>query len=99
MYMRVTTFKIAPERIPELAAKVQDMKRLAKVIPGLVQSHVAWRADGQGTVIGIYESRERAQAAMGRIQAMWGVMAGLVSGAPNVDAYDVVERVAPPVES
>lgn len=98
MYMRVTTFKVAPERIPELAAKVHDMKRIAKVIPGLVQSHVAWREDGQGTVVGIYESRERAQAAMGRIQAMWGVMASLVSAAPNVDAYDVVERVAPPAE-
>lgn len=99
MYMRVTTFKVAPERVPELAAKVADMKRLAKAIPGLVQSHVAWREDGQGTVIGIYESRERAQAAMGRIQAMWGAMASVVSGAPRVDAYDSVERVAPPAET
>lgn len=96
MYMRVTTFKVAPERVPELAAKVADMRRLATVIPGLVQTHIAWREDGQGTVVGVYESRERAEAAVGRIQAMWGVMAALVSGAPRVDAYDTVERLQGP---
>jgi hypothetical protein len=90
MYMRVTTFKVDPARLPELARRVADMKRLANVIPGLVTSHVAWREDGLGTVIGVYESRERATAATKRIQAMWGVMAALVSEAPRVDAYDVV---------
>jgi hypothetical protein len=90
MYMRVTTFKVEPARLPELAQRVADMKRLANVIPGLVSSHVAWRGDGQGTVVGIYESQERAIAATKRIQAMWGVMASLVAEAPRVDAYDVV---------
>lgn len=94
MYMRVTTFKVAPERLDELAAKVADMKRLAKAIPGLVSTHVAWRGDGQGTVVSLYESKERAQAAVGRIQAVWGAMAGVVAGAPRVDAYDTVEAVS-----
>ena len=93
MYMRVTTFKVAPERLGELEAKVADMKRLAKAIPGLVSTHVAWRADGQGTVVSLYESKERAQAAVSRIQAVWGAMASLVSGAPRVDAYDTVEAI------
>lgn len=90
MYLRVTTFKVDPDRLQELARRVADMTRLARVIPGLVSSHVAWRADGQGTVIGVYESQEHAIAATRRIQAMWGVMASLVSEAPRVDAYDVV---------
>ncbi len=94
MYMRVTTFKVAPERLDELASKVGEMKRLAKAIPGLVSTHVAWRADGQGTVVSLYESKERAQAAIGRIQAVWGAMAGIVSGAPRVDAYDQVEPIS-----
>lgn len=94
MYMRVTTFKVAPERLEELAAKVADMKRLAKAIPGLVSTHVAWRADGQGTVVSLYESKERAQAAVGRIQAVWGAMASVVASAPRVDAYDIVEAIS-----
>jgi len=93
MYMRVTTFKVAPERLGELETKVTDMKRLARAIPGLVSTHVAWRADGQGTVVSIYESKEKAATAIGRIQAVWGAMAGLVSGAPRVDAYDTVEAI------
>ncbi len=96
MYMRVTTFKVAPENLPELTRKVADMQRLAQVIPGLVSSHVAWRGDGQGTVVGIYESQERAIAATKRIQAMWGVMASLVTEAPRVDAYDVVQTMRTP---
>ncbi|MDX2202087.1 MAG: hypothetical protein NW223_05010 [Hyphomicrobiaceae bacterium] len=96
MYMRITTFKVEPDRLPELARRVEDMKRLAAVIPGLVASHVAWRADGQGTVVGIYESQERAGAAARRIQAMWGAMAPLVSEAPRVDAYDVVVPMRTP---
>lgn len=94
MYMRVTTFRIAPERLPELATKVSEMKRVATAIPGLISTHVAWRDDGQGTVVSIYESQEKARAAVGRIQAVWGAMAGLVSGAPRVDAYDTVETVS-----
>ena len=92
MYMRVTTFKVAPERLDELAAKVADMKRLAKAIPGLVSTHVAWRAEG--TVVSLYESKERAAAAIGRIQAVWGAMASVVAGAPRVDAYDTVEAIS-----
>lgn len=94
MYMRVTTFKVAPERLAELAAKVAEMKRIAAAIPGLVSTHVAWRGDGQGTVVSVYESKEKAQAAMARIQAVWGAMASVVSGSPRVDAYDMVEVVS-----
>jgi hypothetical protein len=93
MYVRVTTFKVAVERLPELAQTVQEMRRLAKAIPGLVNAYVSWRGDGQGSVIAVYESKARAEAAAGRIQALWGAVAGLVAGVPRVDVYDTVEKI------
>ena len=37
---------------------------------------------------GLYESKEAADAAVARIQAIWGNLAGLLSGAPRTDAYE-----------
>jgi hypothetical protein len=38
--------------------------------------------------VAIYESKEKADAAVARIAAIWGNLAGLVSGAPRTDAYE-----------
>jgi quinol monooxygenase YgiN len=93
MYMRVTTFKVDPARLPELTAKVEEMAPRAKALPGIVDVTVAWRADGQGVLIGVYQSKEAAERAVARIQALWGNLAGLVSGAPRVDAYETAHRL------
>jgi quinol monooxygenase YgiN len=94
MYVRVTTFKIDPRRLAELAETVKEMRRLTKALPGLQDAYVSWREDGQGAVISIYESKARAEAAAGRIQAIWGAVAGLVTSVPRVDIYDTVEKIA-----
>ena len=93
MYARVTTFKVDPARVAELSAKVVEMAPRAKALPGIVDVYVAWRADGQGVLIGIYQSKEAADRAVARIQALWGNLAGLVTGAPRIDAYETAERL------
>jgi hypothetical protein len=88
MYARVTSFKVDPARLPELSAKIEEMAPRAKALPGIIDAYVAWRDDGQGVLVAIYESKEAAARAVGRIQAIWGSLAGLVSAAPRTDAYD-----------
>jgi quinol monooxygenase YgiN len=88
MYIRVTTFKVEPSRLPELTAKVGEMGPRAKALPGMIDAYVAWRGDGQGVLVGIYQSKDAANASVARIQAIWGSLAGLVSGAPKTDAYE-----------
>lgn len=94
MYARVTAFKVDPERLAELPTKVDEMAPRAKALPGVVDIYAAWRGDGQGVVVAIYESKEAADKAVGRIQALWGSLAGLVSTAPRTDAYDTVAHLA-----
>ena len=88
MYARVTSFKVDPARLQELSAKIEAMGRRAKALPGMVDAYVAWRGDGQGVVVAIYQSKADADRAVARIQALWGDLAGLLSGAPRTDAYE-----------
>jgi hypothetical protein len=41
----------------------------------------------------IYKSKADADAAAGKIQALWGSMADLLKGAPSANAYDNVEQI------
>jgi hypothetical protein len=93
MYARVTSFKVDPSRLPELAAKVKEMGPRARALPGMVDAYAAWRGDGQGVVVALYENKEAADRTVGRIQALWGDLAGLVSGAPRTDAYENAEHI------
>ena len=93
MYARVTSFKVDPSRLSELSAKIEEMGPRAKALPGMVDAYAAWRADGQGVLVAIYQSKESADAAVARIQAIWGNLASLVSGAPRTDAYENAAHV------
>jgi hypothetical protein len=93
MYARITKFKVDPARLGELSAKIKTMGPAAKALPGIVTAYAAWRGDGQGTVVAIYRSKAEADTAVAKIQALWGDLAGLLSGAPQTDAYESVEHI------
>ena len=93
MYVRVTNFKVDPSRLPELSAKVEEMGPRAKALPGMVDAYAAWRADGQGVIVALYENKAAADRAVARIQALWGDLAGLLSAAPRTDAYENAAHV------
>jgi hypothetical protein len=93
MYARVTTVKVDPARLGELPAKIKELGPASKALPGIVDVYFAWRGDGQGTVVAIYNSKADADAAAAKIQAIWGTLAGLLMGPPTADAYDNVEHI------
>jgi hypothetical protein len=93
MYARVTTFKVDPARVAELDSKVRDMRPRIMQIPGLAQAYAAWRADGQGVLVALYRDRAAADRAVGRLQALWGELAGLVIGVPRIETYDAAEQL------
>jgi quinol monooxygenase YgiN len=93
MFARVTTFKVEPSRLGELEAKIKQMVPRAKALPGMVDAWGVWRGDGQGVVVAVYRSKADADAAVARIQAIWGDLAGLLSGAPKTDTYENVAHI------
>ena len=93
MYARVTTFKVDPARLGELSAKFKEMGPAAEALPGVIDVYAAWRADGQGSVTAIYQSKADADAAAAKIQELWGGLSSLLKGAPTTEAYDTVEHM------
>jgi hypothetical protein len=45
-------------------------------------------------VTAIYASKADADAAVGRIQALWGHLIALLEGAPRTDTYESVVHIA-----
>ena len=93
MYVRVTSFKVDPSRRAELPAKIRETAPAAKALPGVIDIYAAWRADGQGVVTSVYDSQASADSASTKIQAIWGALASLLSGAPKTEAFENVEHL------
>ena len=93
MFARVTSFNVDPSRLDELPAKIEQIRPAARALPGIVDIYAAWRADAQGVLTAVYRSRADADAAVPRLQILWGALAGLLSAAPRTDVYDTVEHV------
>ena len=93
MYARVTSVQIDPAKLSELVAKMPAFKANAKATAGLVDTYVAWRADGLATITSIFETKAAADAAAAQAQAVWASIAGLLKGAPKAEGFDSVERL------
>lgn len=93
MYVRITSFKVDPSRLSELPAKIKETAPAAKALPGVIDIYAAWRADGQGVVTSVYDSKASADSATAKIQAIWGGLASLLSGAPKTEAFESVEHL------
>jgi hypothetical protein len=93
MYARITSFKVDPARVGELAGKIKEMTPGARALPGIVDVYAAWRGDGQGSVTAVYKSKADADNATAQIQALWGTLASLMKGPPVTEAYDTVEHM------
>ena len=93
MYARITNFHVDPSRLDELPAKIAKLSHLIKALPGMIDARAAWRSDGQGVVVTIYQSREHADAAMRRLQVIWGSIADLLTGPPRTDVYETVQHI------
>ena len=94
MYARLTTFQVDPARIGELTAKMGDFKAGTKSMKGVINTYVAWRADGQGMVTAIFDSKASADAAAAQAQGVWAGVAGLLKGAPKVEDFDQAEHLS-----
>lgn len=93
MYARISSFQCDPSRLEELTAKLGEIKAQINDIAGVVEVYSAWRADGHGVTTAIYESEAAANGAMPQVQAIWGGMADLLTGPPQIEGYDSVERL------
>jgi hypothetical protein len=58
-----------------------------------VDVYAAWRADGQGSVTAIYQSKADADAAGAKIKDLWSGLTSLLKSGPSTEAYDSVDHL------
>jgi hypothetical protein len=93
MYVRVTAFEVEPSNLAKLSDKIAKIAPVAKSLPGIADIYVAWRGDGHGVVVAVYETENAAKKAVGRLQAVWGELAGVLKSPPRTDVFEHVEHV------
>ena len=93
MYARVTTYHCDPARLDGMESKLEEIKGQIKLISGAVDVYSAWRSDGHGVGMAIYESQEVAEAASEQVQAIWEDLAGFLTAAPSAEVYDNVAHL------
>ena len=93
MYARVTTFHCNPAQQAEMQLKLEEMKGRFKSLAGVLDIYSAWRSDGSGVAMAIYESQDAAEAASEQVQAIWGDLAQFLTAAPKLETYDNVTHL------
>ena len=94
MFARVTRFQCDPSRLDDLTAKLDHVKAQVQAISGVVGVYSAWRADGDGVTMAIYESQAAAEAAGPQVQGIWAGLADLLLGPPSAETYDNVMHLS-----
>ena len=93
MYGRITTFRVKPGKVAEMEARASEVAPQTAKIPGLLVSHTLWRENGEGAVVGLWESKAACDAGAAKVTEIWGGLADLLDGAPNVGSYENVIRL------
>lgn len=93
MYVRVTTYQADPARLEDLKAKLPPIKAKLEEMDGIVDWYAAWRADGQGVVFTVYDSKAAADASLNEVRGIWTSLAGLLKAMPKAETFDTVETL------
>jgi hypothetical protein len=93
MYARVSTFRCDPYQQDAMLSKLEEMKGQFKSLAGVVDIYSAWRSDGHGVAVAIYESQDAAQANSEKIQAIWEELGRFLTAEPKAETYDNVTHL------
>ena len=88
MYARVTNFKVDPSRLRSCRPRSRRWARAPRPCRAWSTPTPHGAATAKAWSWPSTESKEDADRAVARIQALWGDLAGLLSGAPRTDAYE-----------
>lgn len=96
MYARITTYHCKPERMDDATALAEELKPEIMAIPGIKHWYSTGNEDGKCAVIGIYDSREAAEAATETARALFARFADYMDSEPQPQGYEVINHATNP---
>src|SRR5690606_29228083 len=94
MFMRITSYKIDPDKAQEVDAKLDHISAILGGIAGLKHSSVGRDDGGNGAVIGIYESEAAAKAGEETVAKAWASLSGLMTSQPQRQEFSTYNHLA-----
>lgn len=90
MFMRVTKYRMKPDRIADATAKLETMKDKIMAMPGVVRWVNSVNEDGAGCVVALVESREISEGNANAVAEAWSHFTEYLESPPEAEGYDVV---------
>ncbi len=88
MYARVTSYHVDPARVAEMPAVLADLKRGCMALPGIKSYNTAWREDGRGISMTIYDGRASCEEAGPALNDIWSSFSNILIAEPVTELYD-----------
>jgi quinol monooxygenase YgiN len=93
MFVRITSFKFDPSRAAEADARNDEIAAVVRQMPGMLQAYNARDDQGDGVVVGIWDSEQAANDAEAMVTQAWSKVGDVLTGAPQLKAYRVVYQL------
>lgn len=93
MHARITRFRIKPESLSEVTARLPHLRGMISKIPGGLFNYAVWNDDGVGATFAVYESKDAADAAGSQIAEIWGALADHLAAPPEFESYAFAESM------
>ncbi|NLD54090.1 MAG: hypothetical protein GX652_05445 [Burkholderiaceae bacterium] len=87
MMIRMIKFKGKKESLPRFAELSEGTKAASASMDGLQAAYSVVNENGEGCVIGVWESLEKAEAAQATSDAIWANLAEHLEGPPEKTDY------------
>ena len=88
MYARVTSYHVDPARLGEMDAELADLEQQCMALPGIKSYYTAWREDGRGISMTIYDCRASCEEAGPALNDIWSSFSKLLIANPVTELYD-----------
>jgi quinol monooxygenase YgiN len=93
MYIRTTRFQVKKGSIAKFQELSDYARAKASKLEGLLQNYLAIDSSGKGVMVGVWESKEKAEANLEAIKANWAGVMEHMEGQPQMDEYPTVAQV------
>ena len=87
MISRTTEFKVRPDKVGEIEARLPAIKEQLGAVQTMVSNIVMWNGDGTGMTVAVYHTLEDADAALAQVGSVWQGVADLLAGPPEMTTY------------
>jgi len=93
MYLRTIRFQAKRSAMAKFQELAEFARQRSAPLEGLLKNYVAMDETGNGVMVGVWESKEKAQAGFDAVKANWSEVQEHMEGEPKMDEYPIALQI------